>query len=92
MLMPFDEQQGETMMSSNRSLNTLTSRAKAGYFCLGLFLAVIGILIAWFINRRQATAAEAVKLSVLGFILSFVLAFTVVLVVLVFPIIAQSFV
>jgi uncharacterized Tic20 family protein len=79
------------MMSANRSLSTLTGKAKVGYFCLGLFLAVIGILIAWFINRGQPTAVEAVKLSVLGFIVSFILVFTVVLIVFVFPIIAYSF-
>jgi hypothetical protein len=80
------------MMSSSRSASALTGKAKVGYFCLGLFLAVIGILIAWFINRGRPTAAEAVKLSVLGFILSFILTFMIVLIVFVFPIIAQSFV
>jgi hypothetical protein len=79
-------------MSSNRSVSVLTGKAKAGYFFLGLFLAVVGVLISWLMNKGRPTVAEAVKLSALGFIVAFVLSFTVVLIVFIFPIIADSFV
>jgi uncharacterized Tic20 family protein len=61
-----DTQQAETFPP-------LSGGAKAGYFCLGLFLNAIGILIAWLINKDTPAKSEAVKMSVIGFVISLVL-------------------
>jgi uncharacterized Tic20 family protein len=56
------------MESSN-----LSGGAKAGYFALGFFLAVIGILIAWLVNKDKPVMKEAIKFSVIGCVVGVVL-------------------
>jgi len=51
----------------------LTGGAKAGYFFLGLVLAVIGILIAWLVNKDKPVMKEAIKFAVIGFVVELVL-------------------
>ncbi|HBT95935.1 MAG TPA: hypothetical protein DEB24_07630 [Coriobacteriia bacterium] len=52
----------------------LTGGAKFGYFILGLFLSLIGVLIAWLINRDKdgVTKSGALKFSIIGCVISFV--------------------
>jgi hypothetical protein len=66
----------------------LSGGAKAGYFFLGFFLFVIGILIAWLVNKDKEPAIRngAIKLAVIGAIVEFVLGiiFSVLFFVLIF--------
>ncbi len=51
----------------------LTTGAKFGYFVLGLFLSLIGVLIAWLINKDKdrPTKSGALKFSIIGCVISF---------------------
>ena len=51
----------------------LSGGAKVGYFFLGLFLALVGVLIAWLVNKDKPVMKEAVKMSVIGFVVAIVL-------------------
>ncbi|MDR1082916.1 MAG: DUF2510 domain-containing protein [Coriobacteriales bacterium] len=51
----------------------LSTGAKVGMVALGFFLGLIGVLIAWLINKDKPTSKEAVKFSVIGFIIVFVI-------------------
>jgi len=47
----------------------LTGGAKFGYFALGFFLGVIGILVAWLVNKDNPGVSKvAIKFSVIGFV------------------------
>lgn len=52
----------------------LTGGAKAGYFALGLFLNLIGVLIAWLISKGggQRVKSGAITFSLIGFAVSVV--------------------
>jgi hypothetical protein len=78
------------MTTSNHSSSTLTGKAKAGYFFLGMFLAVIGVLIAWFVNRGRPAATEAIKMSAVGFIVSFIICFAAVFIIFFLPLIVSA--
>ena len=46
-----------------------TGGAKAGYFALGFFLMLIGVLISWLITKDKGEAAKGagLKFSLIGF-------------------------
>ena len=50
----------------------LSTGAKVGYLALGLFLAVVGVGIAWFINKDKPTSKEALKFSIIGLVIAIV--------------------
>lgn len=52
----------------------LSGGAKFGYFALGFFLALIGVLITWLVNKdkEQALKSSAIKFSVIGCVVSIV--------------------
>jgi hypothetical protein len=51
----------------------LSGGAKFGMFALGLFLNWVGIIIAWAINKDTTASKDAIKFSVIGFVVSLVL-------------------
>jgi len=51
----------------------LSGGAKFGYLVLGLVLNVIGVLIAWLVNRGKPTQGDAIKFSVIGLVIDVVL-------------------
>lgn len=51
----------------------LTGGVKFGYVALGFFLGLIGVLIAWLIERGKPAKREAIKFSVIGFVISVVI-------------------
>jgi hypothetical protein len=77
-------------MSSSRNPNVTSRKAKVGYFFLGLFLAAIGVLIAWLLNKGRPSATTAVKFSTLGFIAAFVISFATVFILFFLPIIVDA--
>jgi hypothetical protein len=68
----------------------LTGGAKAGYFCLGLFLNAIGVLIAWLVNRDAPVKSDAVKMSVIGFAVSLALSCGCVLLAVILGVVASG--
>ena len=54
----------------------LSGGAKAGYFALGLFLTLVGVLIAYLMNRDKPaqTKKDAMKFAVIGLVVEIVLA------------------
>ena len=48
---------------------SLSGGAKLGYTALGFFLSLIGVLIAWLVNRDkvQQVKSDAIKFSLIGF-------------------------
>lgn len=54
---------------------SLSGGAKFGYFILGFFLGLIGVLIAWLVNKNgyQEIKSGAIKFSLIGFAVTFVL-------------------
>jgi len=51
----------------------LSGGAKFGYLVLGLVLSVVGVVIAWLVNRGKPTQGDAIKFSVIGLVISVVL-------------------
>jgi hypothetical protein len=71
---------------------TLTGGAKAGYFCLGLFLGALGVLITWLVNRGKPVAEAAFKISIVGFLVWLVLGCAIVLIFIILPLVALDFI
>jgi hypothetical protein len=63
------------------AIGMLTGGAKFGYFALGFFVGVIGILISWLVNKDNPSVSRiAIKFSVIGLASTVVLAIVTVLI------------
>ncbi|MDR0513829.1 MAG: hypothetical protein LBG81_01530 [Coriobacteriaceae bacterium] len=53
----------------------LSGGAKVGYFALGFLLGLIGVLIAFLVNKdkEQKIKSDALKFSIIGLVVTFVL-------------------
>jgi riboflavin transporter FmnP len=53
----------------------LSAGARIGYLVLGLLLSLLGVLIAWLVNRDKPEKSEAINWSLTGFGISLALVF-----------------
>jgi hypothetical protein len=63
----------------------LSGGNKFGYFALGFFLGVVGVLIAWLTNKDKPIEKPAIKMSVIGLVVSGILLCTCSCIVVVLP-------
>lgn len=75
-VMPQQPQYGQPM-SMPASLFQLTGGMKFGYFALGFFMSLPGLLIAWLINvdKFPKVKSDAVKFTLIGFVVSLAIGF-----------------